>query len=77
LGVRLNSGWQPPKMTAIRYGPPATTDRETAKLEKFKSLFEEPNIDLGQYEKRPLIKRMQFSTQSIFSSAKMVNEQCL
>lgn len=48
LGVRMNSGWQPPKMTPIRYGPPASTDREVAKLEKFKALLAEPNLDMGQ-----------------------------
>lgn len=51
LGVRLNSGWQPPKMTAIRYGPPPATDREAAKLEKFKTLIAEPNLDLDELRK--------------------------
>ncbi|KAL8597499.1 hypothetical protein ACOMHN_047726 [Nucella lapillus] len=51
LGVRMNSGWQPPKMTAIRYGPPAATDRESAKLEKFKVLLAEPNLNLDELRK--------------------------
>ena len=49
LGVRMNSGWQPPKMTPIRYGSPATTDREVAKLEKFKAILAEPDLNLGQW----------------------------
>lgn len=49
LGVRLNSGWQPPKMTPIRFGPPVTSDREAVKLEKFRTLLKEPNLNLGKY----------------------------
>ena len=50
MGVRLNSGWQPPKMTAIRYGPSPPTDRESAKLEKFQAILAEPNLDMGKYD---------------------------
>lgn len=51
LGVRLNSGWQPPKMTPIRYGTPTATDREAAKLEKFRALLAEPNLNLDELRK--------------------------
>ncbi|KAK7103003.1 TBC1 domain family member 22B-like [Littorina saxatilis] len=51
LGVRMNSGWQPPKMTPIRYGPPVSTDREAAKLEKFKTLLAEPNLNMDELRK--------------------------
>ncbi|XP_076448098.1 TBC1 domain family member 22B-like [Babylonia areolata] len=51
LGVRMNSGWQPPKMTPIRYGPPTPTDRESAKLEKFKALLAEPTLNLDELRK--------------------------
>ncbi|XP_025106953.1 TBC1 domain family member 22B-like isoform X2 [Pomacea canaliculata] len=51
LGVRLNSGWQPPKMTPIRFGPPVTSDREAVKLEKFRTLLKEPNLNLDELRK--------------------------
>ncbi|XP_048252965.1 TBC1 domain family member 22B-like isoform X1 [Haliotis rufescens] len=51
VGVRLNNSWQPPKQTPIRYNRPTTSDAEAAKLEKFKSLLAEPNIDLDDLRK--------------------------
>lgn len=48
IGVRLNSGgYQPPKMTSIRYVTNATPDREAARVDKFKSLFAEPSLDMS------------------------------
>lgn len=47
VGVRLNSGWRPPKSTAIRYTKDVVPDREATKLEKFRSVLAGPNTDLG------------------------------
>ncbi|KAI8782075.1 TBC1 domain family member 22B-like isoform X1 [Biomphalaria glabrata] len=48
LGVRLNSGgYQPPKMTSIRYVTNTAPDREATKIDKFKALFAEPSLDLS------------------------------
>uniref|UniRef100_A0A0B6Z303 Rab-GAP TBC domain-containing protein n=1 Tax=Arion vulgaris TaxID=1028688 RepID=A0A0B6Z303_9EUPU len=52
VGVRLNSGgYQPPKMTNIRYVTNATPDREAARIDKFKALFAEPSSDLTELRK--------------------------
>ncbi|XP_005097859.1 TBC1 domain family member 22B isoform X2 [Aplysia californica] len=52
LGVRLNSGgYQPPKMTSIRYVTNKTPDREAARMEKFKAVFTEPSLDLTELRK--------------------------
>jgi hypothetical protein len=52
LGVRLNSGgYQPPKMTTIRYVTDAIPDREAARVEKFKAIFAEPSLDLTELRK--------------------------
>ncbi|KAL5015050.1 hypothetical protein ScPMuIL_009320 [Solemya velum] len=48
VGVRLQSSWQPPKTTPIRYIQPSVPDREVAKLEKFKALLALPNTDLDE-----------------------------
>lgn len=47
VGVRLNSGWRPPKSTPIRYTKDVVPDREATKLEKFRSVLAGPNTDLG------------------------------
>ncbi|XP_029650355.1 TBC1 domain family member 22B isoform X3 [Octopus sinensis] len=39
VGVRLNSHWQPPRITPLRFGQPSVPDRESAKLEKFHTLL--------------------------------------
>ncbi|CAE1321147.1 TBC1D22 [Acanthosepion pharaonis] len=46
VGVRLNSHWQPPKITPLRIGQPHVPDREAAKLEKFNAVLSAPNTDL-------------------------------
>ncbi|CAL1533337.1 unnamed protein product [Lymnaea stagnalis] len=52
LGVRLNSGgYQPPKMTSIRYVTNAAPDREAARIDKFKAVFAEPSLDLNDLRK--------------------------
>lgn len=49
VGVRLNSGWRPPKSTPIRYTKDVVPDREATKLEKFRSVLAGPNTDLGTH----------------------------
>lgn len=51
VGVRLNSGWRPPKSTAIRYTKDVVPDREATKLEKFRSVLAGPNTDLDELRK--------------------------
>ncbi|RUS76459.1 hypothetical protein EGW08_015773 [Elysia chlorotica] len=52
LGVRQGGGgYQPPKMTSIRYVTDKLPDRETSKIDKFKALFKEPSLDLGDLRK--------------------------
>ncbi|XP_059167728.1 TBC1 domain family member 22B-like isoform X1 [Physella acuta] len=49
LGVRLNSGgYQPPKMTSIRYVRNTVPDREAARNEKFQALFSVSSLDLNE-----------------------------
>ncbi|XP_034305274.1 TBC1 domain family member 22B isoform X3 [Magallana gigas] len=51
VGVRLNSGWRPPKSTPIRYTKDVVPDREATKLEKFRSVLAGPNTDLDELRK--------------------------
>ncbi|KAK3101795.1 hypothetical protein FSP39_006422 [Pinctada imbricata] len=51
VGIRLNSGWQPPKTTPIRFQKEQVPDREAAKLEKFRSVLAGPNTDLDELKK--------------------------
>ncbi|GFN88752.1 TBC1 domain family member 22b [Plakobranchus ocellatus] len=52
LGVRQGGGgYQPPKMTSIRYVTDRPPDREANKIEKFKALFKEPSLDLSDLRK--------------------------
>ncbi|KAJ8301525.1 hypothetical protein KUTeg_020512 [Tegillarca granosa] len=51
VGIRLNSGWKPPKTTPIRLTKEPVPDREAAKLEKFKSVLAGPNTDLDELRK--------------------------
>ncbi|XP_048741944.2 TBC1 domain family member 22B-like isoform X2 [Ostrea edulis] len=51
VGVRLNSGWKPPKSTPIRFTKEVVPDREATKLEKFRSVLAGPNTDLEELRK--------------------------
>lgn len=51
VGVRLNSHWQPPKVTPLRIGQPHVPDREAAKREKFNAILSVPNTDLEELRK--------------------------
>ncbi|XP_014783420.1 TBC1 domain family member 22B isoform X1 [Octopus bimaculoides] len=51
VGVRLNSHWQPPRITPLRFGQPSVPDRESAKLEKFHTLLTSSNADLEELRK--------------------------
>ncbi|KAK6185173.1 hypothetical protein SNE40_007464 [Patella caerulea] len=48
LGVRLNNSYKPPKTTHIRFAQNTDVEREAAKIDKFKKLLNEPNLNLDQ-----------------------------
>lgn len=50
MGMRPNSGHQPPKMTSIRYVSMSPPEIDAARIDKFKALFAEPSLDLSEYE---------------------------
>ncbi|XP_033746626.1 TBC1 domain family member 22B-like isoform X1 [Pecten maximus] len=51
VGMRLNTGWQAPKTTAIRPTQKKVPDRQVIKLEKFKSAMAAQNTDLDELRK--------------------------
>lgn len=51
LGVRMNTTWNPPRLSAIQRGHLPIPDRESSKADKFKAMVSAPVIDIEELRK--------------------------